>query len=129
MIQYIGEHIEEPIRLTNLAKAAGLTKMHFAAQFRATVGMSPHEYLMRRRISCAQTLLQDPRQRLVDVALSVGFQAQPHFTTVFRRYVERSPHRWRSLSQGVNSDEESLQPLAGPEFAPRNLPEDREALR
>ena len=128
VIQYIGEHIEEPIRLANLAKAAGLTRMHFAAQFRATVGMSPHEYLMRRRISCAQTLLQDPRQRLVDVALSVGFQAQPHFTTVFRRYVGESPHRWR-LSQGVNSDEESLQPLAGPEFAPRNLPEDREALR
>jgi AraC-like DNA-binding protein len=39
----------------------------------------------------------------VDVALSVGFQAQPHFTTVFRRYVGESPHRWR-LSQSANSD-------------------------
>jgi AraC-like DNA-binding protein len=98
--QYIGDHMEDSINLADLARAAGLTRMHFAAQFRATVGVSPHEYLLRRRIERAQTLLQDPKQRLVDVALSVGFQAQPHFTTVFRRFVGVSPHRWR-LSQGV----------------------------
>jgi AraC-like DNA-binding protein len=77
--------------------------MHFAAQFRASVGMCPHEYLLRQRITRAKALLQDPGQRLVDVALSVGFQAQPHFTTVFRRYVGESPHRWR-LSQSANGD-------------------------
>ena len=85
--QYIDAHMEGPIRLANLAKVAGLTRMHFAAQFRASVGMCPHEYLLRQRITRAQALLRDPGQRLVDVALSVGFQAQPHFTTVFRRYV------------------------------------------
>jgi AraC-like DNA-binding protein len=99
--QYIDAHMEDTIRLADLAKAAGLTKMHFAAQFRASVGMCPHEYLLRQRIRRAQTLLQDSGQRLVDVALSVGFQAQSHFTTVFRRYVGDSPHRWR-LSQGAD---------------------------
>ena len=123
VIQYIDTHMEEPIKLANLANAAGLTRMHFAAQFRAAVGMSPHEYLLRRRISRAQTLLRDPRQRLVDVALSVGFQAQPHFTTVFRRYVGESPHQWR-LSQGVNHDEDSSRPFANPEFVMRNLLEE-----
>jgi AraC-like DNA-binding protein len=101
--QYIDAHMEEAIRLADLAKAAGLTKMHFAAQFRASVGMCPHEYLLRQRIRRAQTLLRDSGQRLVDVALSVGFQAQSHFTTVFRRYVGDSPHRWR-LSQCVHDD-------------------------
>jgi AraC-like DNA-binding protein len=101
--QYIDTHMEETIRLADLAKAAGLTKMHFAAQFRASVGMCPHEYLLRQRIRRAQTLLQDSGQRLVDVALSVGFQAQSHFTTVFRRYVGDSPHRWR-LSQSADDD-------------------------
>jgi AraC-like DNA-binding protein len=101
--QYIDAHMEEGIRLADLAKAAGLTKMHFAAQFRASVGMCPHEYLLRQRIRRAQALLQDSGQRLVDVALSVGFQAQSHFTTVFRRYVGDSPHRWR-LSQSANDD-------------------------
>jgi AraC-like DNA-binding protein len=97
VIQYVGAHMEEPIKLADLAKAVGITRMHFAAQFRATVGMSPHEYLLRRRIRRAQTLLIDPKRRLADVALSVGFQGQPHFTTVFRRYVGESPHHWRQL--------------------------------
>jgi AraC-like DNA-binding protein len=101
--QYIDAHMEEAIRLADLAKAAGLTKMHFAAQFRASVGMCPHEYLLRQRIRRAQAMLQDSGQRLVDVALSVGFQAQSHFTTVFRRYVGDSPHRWR-LSQSANDE-------------------------
>jgi AraC-like DNA-binding protein len=111
VVQYIGDHIEESIRLADLAKAAGLTRMHFAAQFRATVGVGPHEYLLRRRIERAQMLLQDPKQRLVDVALSVGFQAQPHFTTVFRRFVGVSPHRWR-LSQDVSSSGDRMRTRA-----------------
>jgi AraC-like DNA-binding protein len=113
--QYIDAHMEEAIRLADLAKAAGLTKMHFAAQFRASVGMCPHEYLLRQRIRRAQALLQDSGQRLVDVALSVGFQAQSHFTTVFRRYVGDSPHRWR-LSRGIN-DEANMRDLSHGESA------------
>jgi AraC-like DNA-binding protein len=107
VVRYIADHIEDPIKLADLARAAGLTRMHFAAQFRATVGVSPHEYLLRQRIARAQALLQDPKQRLVDVALSVGFQAQPHFTTVFRRFVGVSPHRWR-ISQEVDSSADCM---------------------
>jgi AraC-like DNA-binding protein len=120
VIQYIGEHLEDPIKLADLAKAAGLTRMHFAAQFRASVGISPHEYLLRRRIKSAQMLLQDPKHRLVDVALSVGFQAQPHFTTVFRRFVGMSPHRWR-LSQGPNIDGKSAPAVTKAEFPPQTV--------
>jgi AraC-like DNA-binding protein len=119
VVQYISDHIEDSIKLADLAKAAGLTRMHFAAQFRATVGVSPHEYLLRRRIERAQTLLQDPKQRLVDVALSVGFQAQPHFTTVFRRFVGVSPHRWR-LSQDVDSSVDRMKTRAAAVGPPRS---------
>lgn len=118
VVQYVGDHIEESIKLADLAKAAGLTRMHFAAQFRATMGFSPHEYLLRRRIERAQMLLQDPKQRLVDVALSVGFQAQPHFTTVFRRFVGVSPHRWR-LSQDVDRSQDRMRTAAAAVGLPR----------
>jgi AraC-like DNA-binding protein len=68
--------------------------MHFAAQFRAATGLRPHEYLLRRRIERAQELLRREPISLSDVALSVGFQTQAHFTTVFKRFVGRTPHRW-----------------------------------
>jgi AraC-like DNA-binding protein len=93
---YVSAHIGDPIRLVDLANVAGLTRMYFAAQFRAAVGMCPHEYLVRERLKRAQLLLREPGHSLVDVALSVGFQTQAHFTTVFRRYVGDTPHRWRT---------------------------------
>jgi AraC-like DNA-binding protein len=92
---YVDKHLGEPIRLADLAKAVGLSRMHFAAQFRAREGMSPHEYLMTRRIQRAQRLLRDTGATIVDVALRVGFQTQAHFTTVFRRCTGYTPYRWR----------------------------------
>lgn len=95
VVAYIDGHLEDPITLADLAGVAGLSRMHFAAQFRAATGLRPHEFLLRRRIDRAQYLLAEPDRKLVDVALSVGFQTQAHFTTVFRRIVGETPHRWR----------------------------------
>jgi AraC-like DNA-binding protein len=92
---FIETRISGPISLQDLAAASGLSRMHFAAQFRAATGVRPHEFLLRRRIDHAQAMLADPRAKLVDVALSVGFQTQAHFTTVFKRFVGETPHRWR----------------------------------
>jgi AraC-like DNA-binding protein len=94
-IDYIETHLDETVTLADLARAVGLTSMHFAAQFRAATGIRPHEYLLRRRIERAQDLLQAPSAKLVDVALSVGFQTQAHFTTVFKRFTGTTPHQWR----------------------------------
>jgi len=94
-IAYIEDRLADPISLSDLASETGLSCMHFAAQFRATTGLRPHEYLLRRRIERAQELLLEPDSSLVDVALSVGFKTQAHFTTIFGRFVGQSPHVWR----------------------------------
>jgi AraC family transcriptional regulator len=86
--------------LADLASSAGLTRMHFAAQFRAATGLRPHEYLLRRRIERAQEMLVGTGMSLVDVALSVGFQTQAHFTSVFKRYAGQPPRAWRE-SRGL----------------------------
>src|SRR6266446_3826450 len=94
-VDYVDAHLGERVALADLANAVGLTSMHFAAQFRAATGIRPHEYLLRRRVERAQDLLSTSNATLVDVALSVGFQTQAHFTTVFKRFVGVTPHRWR----------------------------------
>ena len=102
--EYIDSHIEEPIHLQDLARVAGLSRMHFAAQFRAYKGISPCRFVMMQRIRHAQELLGDPRKTVADVALSVGFQTQAHFTTVFRRFVGDTPHSWRREPPRDNPD-------------------------
>jgi AraC-like DNA-binding protein len=93
--EYIDAHLSDPITLFDMAESAGLTRMHFAAQFRRATGLRPHEYLLRRRIEHAQRLLIDPQQNIMDVALHCGFRSQAHFTTVFKRFVGETPHSWR----------------------------------
>jgi AraC family transcriptional regulator len=90
-VDYVEARLAEPVSLADLATAAGLTRMHFAAQFRATTGLRPHEYLLRRRIERAQEMLVGTGMSVVDVALSVGFQTQSHFTSVFKRGNRRAP--------------------------------------
>lgn len=103
-IDYVEAHLNNPVSLADVASAAGLTRMHFAAQFRAATGMRPHEYLLRRRIERAQEMLVGTSMPLVDIALSVGFQSQSHFTRVFKRYVGQPPRAWReSRRVGRNS--------------------------
>jgi AraC-like DNA-binding protein len=94
-IDYIEAHLATSISLEDVANAAGLTRMHFAAQFRATTGVRPHDYLMKRRVERAQELLVGEKITLIDVAQRVGFQSQSHFTTVFRRFVGATPKVWR----------------------------------
>jgi AraC family transcriptional regulator len=96
VLQYVDENLAGKITLQQLAAVAGLSRMHFAAQFRAAVGMRPHDYLLNRRIDRAQELLRRADVSLVDVALTVGFQTQAHFTTVFKRFVGDTPYQWRS---------------------------------
>jgi AraC-like DNA-binding protein len=95
VVEYVEANLAEPLSLADLAAAAGLTRMHFAAQFRAATGVPPHEYVLRRRIERAQEMLLDDAASLVDVALSVGFQTQSHFTTVFKRFTGQPPRAWR----------------------------------
>jgi AraC-like DNA-binding protein len=96
VMQYVDDNLGAKITLHGLAAVAGLSRMHFAAQFRAAVGMRPHEYLLKRRIERAEELLRQGDIPLVDVALTVGFQTQAHFTTVFKRFTGETPHQWRS---------------------------------
>src|SRR5271154_2345129 len=95
VLKYIDANIGEPIALANLAAAAGLSRMYFAKQFRAATGIRPHDYVLRKRIERAQQMLAAKPAALVDIALSVGFQTQAHFTTVFKKFVGNTPCQWR----------------------------------
>ena len=100
-VDFIEANLGEPIGLAEMAAAAGLSRMHFAAQFRAATGTRPHEYLLRSRIERAQHLLTSSSSPLVDVALEVGFKSQSHFTTVFARFVGETPKGWRQRTRSV----------------------------
>ncbi|MBR0863538.1 helix-turn-helix transcriptional regulator [Bradyrhizobium diazoefficiens] len=101
--EYVGTHFDHCISLSELAKVAGLSRMHFAAQFRAATGYRPREYLLHQRIERAKSLLSNSETALAEVALTVGFCTQAHFSTVFKRVTGDTPARWRCASRNASA--------------------------
>jgi AraC-like DNA-binding protein len=112
--QYIADHFERCVSLSELANVAGLSRMHFAAQFRAATGYRPREYLLNHRIEHAKTLLATTERPLAEIALAVGFSTQAHFSTVFKRISGESPARWRLASKGERCEVEATPPRRRP---------------
>jgi AraC family transcriptional regulator len=102
-VDYVESRLDETVTLADMAGAAGLTRMRFAAQFRTAMGLRPHEYLLRRRIERAQEMLLGTKMPVVEIALAVGFQTQSHFTTVFKRFTGEPPLAWRQSQPRARS--------------------------
>lgn len=93
---FMEQNLFRPIYLSELSEIAGLSRMHFAAQFRAATGQAPHAYLLQRKIERARALLSDLTLSVSDVASIVGFKNKAHFANSFKRVVGQPPSRWRS---------------------------------
>ncbi|WP_404837435.1 helix-turn-helix domain-containing protein [Aeromonas media] len=84
-----------PLSLSQLSAVAGLTPSHFVRAFSHHYGMTPHAYLLDRRIRHARTLLRQG-QPLAEVALASGFADQAHFQRQFKRRVAATPGQYRT---------------------------------
>lgn len=101
VIDYIEAHISDQVTLQDLSHAAGISRMHFAAQFKALTGIRPRHYILARKVEFSQTLLCDRQRTIAEIALAAGFSSQPHYTSVFRRFVGQTPGRWRRATRGA----------------------------
>jgi AraC family transcriptional regulator len=99
VVEYVDTNLSNKVSLLDLAAVAELSRMHFASQFRAATGLRPHEFLLRRRIRRSKELLRNSPMTIGQIAITVGFQTQAHFTTVFKRFVGCTPHQWRTANQ------------------------------
>jgi len=94
--EFIEAHLAEKISVQALAAVAGLSIYHFARAFKQSEGMTPHDYLMQRRLQRAQDLLSATNLSLSEVALASGFADQSHCVRRFREHLGVTPgsYRW-----------------------------------
>ncbi|HEX2392796.1 MAG TPA: AraC family transcriptional regulator [Solirubrobacterales bacterium] len=86
----------EPLDVARMAAAAGLSRAHFSREFRRAFGVSPHEYLLTRRLERAATLLRNTDRSVLEVCSSVGLRSLGSFTTSFKRVYGRTPTEYRA---------------------------------
>jgi AraC-like DNA-binding protein len=86
----------DPLRVENMAAAAGLSRAHFSREFRRTFGEPPHSYLLTRRLERAAALLRNTDQTVAEICFAVGLKSVGSFTTSFTRSYGVSPTAYRA---------------------------------
>jgi len=84
------------IRVTELAREAGVHAAHLAREFRKRSGRSLGGFLLQRRLEWAARQLGDTERPIAEIALQAGFSDQSHFTRRFREYAGATPRRFRA---------------------------------
>lgn len=87
--------LSEPLTLIDLAKESGYSRAHFVRMFRASLGQTPHQYILAQRIFRAQRMLKDGNQTLAEIAIACGFSSQAHMTVSFRHAFDITPGQYR----------------------------------
>lgn len=100
---YVSGNPDQDISVSDLADVCGIPCSTFVRAFRHSVGTSPHDWLMAKRLERAQRMMGETGRRLCDIAITVGFSDQSHFNRVFSRYTGYTPGQWRRLFTTVHS--------------------------
>lgn len=97
--RYIHQHLASKISVSDLAASAFLGESQFHLVFKAQVGITPHQYVLNKRIDMAKKLIKEGQYSLGHIAELIGFSDQSVFTHTFTRLVELSPSQYRKLVQ------------------------------
>jgi AraC-like DNA-binding protein len=91
----------EPFTLANLARSAGMSPYHFLRIFRQVAGVTPHQFLLMRRLTCAAERLRHTDLPVAAIAFDTGFGDLSTFNRRFRRVMGVSPGEYRRAGRSA----------------------------
>jgi AraC family transcriptional regulator len=112
VLEHIDANCHRDLRLAELSALAHMSAFHFARLFKRSTGLSPHRFVVERRIERAKARLVSDRVSIAAIAQAVGFRTPSHFTTAFRRSTGVTPSTYRSAAHGALPDT-TAPPVAG----------------
>src|SRR5262249_45008094 len=87
--------MQDELTLGEMAQSVGVSTAHFSRMFRKTMGETPHQFVLWRRIERSKEMLRAREVHVLDVAIACGFKTQQHFARVFRHVCGASPTEYR----------------------------------
>ncbi len=95
VIQYVEQHYAKDIGLVYVANLVNMNTSYFSSLFKKKTGLSFVTYLHQVRIERAKELLQDPINKVYEIAKQVGFQNEKYFMKVFKTVVGKTPSEYK----------------------------------
>ncbi|MDF2557242.1 MAG: AraC family transcriptional regulator [Bacillales bacterium] len=102
-MKYIEEHLTEEIDWKEVSQIAACSEYHFKRMFSFLSGMSVGEYVRRRRLTLAVTKLKGNKDKIIDIALSIGYDSPDSFTKAFQMVHGVTPSQVRKSSVNVKA--------------------------
>jgi AraC family transcriptional regulator len=99
VVAFIEGNLDAGLSVGRMAAVAHLSPYHFIRQFKAATGVTPHQYVIARRVERAKRLLLDGDLSLLQVAARAGFSDQSRFTHLFKRIVGATPGQFRRTAR------------------------------
>lgn len=97
-IDYIEVNLDFDITLAQVARAAGISQWHFQRIFKALSNETLKTYIRSRRLANSMDKLLDKKIRIIDIAISAGFESQTSFTRAFKKNFDMTPNEYRKSS-------------------------------
>jgi AraC family transcriptional regulator len=94
-LEYIHGQININISLAEISAELDISQYHFCRLFKQSMGISPYQYIIKKRVEYAQNLLKRTDHKIIDIAMDVGFANQGHFSHHFRKIVGITPKQYR----------------------------------
>jgi len=91
LIEYIDTNLDQHLRLADVATVTGIGVTRLKTLFRNSMGMSLHQYVIRRRVEYARTLIATTTMPAAEIALAAGFAHQSHMSSTMRRVLGQHP--------------------------------------
>jgi len=101
---YVDAHLSARILVADLSAIVQRSEAHFARAFKKTFGVSPHAYVLRRRVDQASHLMLVSDDSLSDIALACGMTDQAHLCKIFRQMTGQTPAAWRRERRALTAD-------------------------
>lgn len=95
VVRYLEQTFDRPHSLLDLAQRADVSPFHFLRVFRKVTGVSPHQMVLRLRLSAAAQKLLTTDEPVTEIAYGVGFEDLSNFIRTFRAEFGASPSRYR----------------------------------
>lgn len=96
---YVNDHVCERITLEELAKSVNMSKYHFCRRFKEETGLTPMQYVMRRKVDASKYFLQYTGDAVQLIAERFGFTDQSHYARLFRSFTGMTPRVYRRKGQ------------------------------
>ena len=96
VLDYIDTHLEQNIKLADLAQLLDMSQFHFSRLFKQSIGTTPHQYVSQQRVERAKQLLKKTDRLIVDIAFECGFNSHSHLSKQFRQFTGMTPKVYRT---------------------------------